>query len=118
MAPVKKNALNFEFFHVHSFFFDVVVRGQFFTLLGPFLTLAGDKNSSKYVHIKLSPLFRPLTESLAQKPSLFSDFNEFYQLSFIFGYFCPFWSVFGPPPEPFVVSYICTRDLTSLFTLY
>ena len=33
----------------------VVVSGQFFTLLGPFWTRAGGKNSFKYDHIKLSP---------------------------------------------------------------
>ena len=33
----------------------VVVSGRFFTLLGPFWTLAGGKNPFKYDHIKPSP---------------------------------------------------------------
>ena len=43
-----------------------------------FWTLAGGENSSKYDLIRLSPEFHPLTLRLAQKPSLFSDFDGFY----------------------------------------
>ena len=48
MAPTKKTPLIFNSFHFHSFLFAVVVSGGFFTLLGPFWTLAGGKNSSEY----------------------------------------------------------------------
>ena len=77
----KKTPLVLSSFHFHSFFVGVVVSGQFFTLLGPFWTLAGGKNSSKYDHMKLSPQFHPLIVRLAQKPSLISNFDEFYRFS-------------------------------------
>ena len=51
MVPAKKNALNFEFFSFSFIFFGMVVSGRFFTLLDPFWTLVGGKNSLKYDHI-------------------------------------------------------------------
>ena len=81
MAPAKKAHLTLNSFHLNSIFLGVVVSGRFFTLLGPFWTLAGGKNSSKYDDIKLSPYFHPLTMRLAQKRTLFRNFDEFYRFS-------------------------------------
>ncbi len=55
MATAKNNTYNFEFFSFLYIFSGMVVSGRFFTLLGPFWTLAGSKNSTKYDHVKLSP---------------------------------------------------------------
>ena len=95
MAPAKKTPLILNSFHFHSFFFGVVVSGRFFTLLGPFWTPAGGKNPSKYDHIKPSPYFHPLTMRLAQKPSLFSDFDGFYRFTLSWGHFWPFLAISG-----------------------
>ena len=103
MAPAKKTPLILNSFHFHSFFFSVVVGGQFFTLLGPFWTLAWGKNFSKYYHIMLSPYYHPLTMRLAQNPSLFSDFDGFYRLTLSWGHFWPFLAILGrfwPPLSP------------------
>ena len=101
IAPAKKTPLILNSFHFHSFFFGVVVSGRFFTLFGPFWTLAGTKNSSKYDHITLSPYFHPRTVRLAKKPSLISNFDGFYRFSPSCGHFWLFVAIpglFGPPP--------------------
>ena len=95
MAPAKKPRLILNYFHFYSFFFGRIVSGRFFSLLCQFWTLIGGKNSSVYDHIKLGPYFHPLTVRLAQKPSLFSNFDGFYQFSPSCGHFWPFLAIFG-----------------------